>query len=131
MSGNPRSQRAPSPSNTTYSGISNYRTESYRPIGKVPAVPSIDSRKIAKTHFDELQKFLGQYLAKGEFVLRLTASCLVEFSLAHPPEPLNSRSSAREKLTRLTKQQFQELSTDVYDELIRRNNNTVGNEGEP
>lgn len=51
-------------------------------------------------------------------------------SSKHPPEPLNSRSSAREKLTRLTKQQFQELSTDVYDELIRRNNNTVGNEGE-
>ena len=46
------------------------------------------------------------------------------------PEPLNSRSSAREKLTRLTKQQFQELSTDVYDELVRRNNNTPGNEGE-
>lgn len=73
MSGlNPR-QRPPSPSNTTYSGISNYRTDSYRPIGKVPAVPSIDSRKIAKIHFDELQKFLGQHLAKGLDVFRLTS----------------------------------------------------------
>ncbi|KAI9021923.1 hypothetical protein DFJ74DRAFT_756687 [Hyaloraphidium curvatum] len=30
------------------------------------------------------------------------------------------RQSAREKLTRLTKQQFQELSTDVFDEMKRR-----------
>ncbi len=33
------------------------------------------------------------------------------------------RSNAREKLTRLSKQQFTELSTDVYDELMRRQNN--------
>lgn len=52
-----------------------------------------------------------------------------------PPEthteiaaPPNSRSTARQKLTRLTKQQFQELSTDVYDELIRRKINTPENE---
>ncbi|KAJ3261211.1 component of the polarisome [Boothiomyces macroporosus] len=32
----------------------------------------------------------------------------------------NTRSSAREKLTRLSKNQFSELSTDVYDELNRR-----------
>lgn len=31
-----------------------------------------------------------------------------------------NRSTARQKLTRLTIQQFHELSTDVYDELIRR-----------
>lgn len=37
--------------------------------------------------------------------------------------------TAREKLTKLTMQQFQELSTDVYDELVRRNNNSR-NEGE-
>ena len=42
---------------------------------------------------------------------------------------MNARASAREKLTRLTEQQFQELSTDVYDELMRRKNNTE-NEGE-
>ena len=45
------------------------------------------------------------------------------------PEPANSRSTARQKLTRLTRQQFQELSTDVYDELMRRKNNTSENEG--
>ena len=42
------------------------------------------------------------------------------------PEPPNSRSSAREKLTRLTRQQFQELSTDVYDELVRRTSSSEG-----
>ena len=43
--------------------------------------------------------------------------------------PANSRSTARQKLTRLTKQQFQELSTDVYDELVRRKKNSSENEG--
>ena len=38
----------------------------------------------------------------------------------------NSRSTARQKLTRLTIQQFHELSTDVYDELIRRKNQNEG-----
>ena len=46
-----------------------------------------------------------------------------------PAEPANSRSTARQKLTRLTRQQFQELSTDVYDELIRRKTNSDGIQG--
>jgi len=33
---------------------------------------------------------------------------------------------AKEKLIKLTNQQFQELSTDVYDELIRRTFNSRG-----
>ncbi|KAI0072828.1 hypothetical protein K474DRAFT_1667322 [Panus rudis PR-1116 ss-1] len=70
-------------------------------------MPTLDNRQVAKTHFDELHRYLASYLAK---------------------EPANSRSSARQKLTRLTKQQFQELSTDVYDELVRRQNNTSNNE---
>ncbi|KAF8971065.1 hypothetical protein BDZ97DRAFT_1724181 [Flammula alnicola] len=95
--------RAPSPTPTAFSGISNYRTDSYRPIrdGKgAPAVPTIDYRLVSKTHYAELGKYLASYLA------------------AAPP---NSRSNARSKLTRLTIQQFHELSTDVYDELVRRN----------
>ncbi len=40
--------------------------------------------------------------------------------------PPNSRSTARSKLTRLTVQQFHELSTDVYDELVRRKNENEG-----
>jgi hypothetical protein len=39
------------------------------------------------------------------------------------------RRNAREKLTRLTRQQFQELSTDVYDELMRRIEDSDG--GQP
>ncbi|KAI8974031.1 hypothetical protein BD414DRAFT_468647 [Trametes punicea] len=103
------SARATSPTNTTYSGISNYRTESYRPLidssSHNPSSP--DPRAVARIHFDELSKYLASYLAK---------------------EPANSRSTARQKLTRLTRQQFQELSTDVYDELMRRQNNTSENE---
>ncbi|KIY54002.1 hypothetical protein FISHEDRAFT_32248 [Fistulina hepatica ATCC 64428] len=105
-----RSQnRAPSPTPTSFSGISNYRTESYRPkpngSSNVPAVPTPDFRSISKTYFDELSVYLAAYLAR-----------------AAP----NSRSSARQKLTRLTIQQFHELSTDVYDELVRRKSDKQG-----
>ncbi|KAF8551020.1 hypothetical protein OG21DRAFT_1543551 [Imleria badia] len=85
---------ASSPTPTTFSGISNYRTESYRPLndqGSMPGMPSSDPKVIARTHYNELQQYLVAYLAKS---------------------PANSRSAARQKLTRLTKQQFQELSTD-------------------
>nr|GAT57893.1 predicted protein [Mycena chlorophos] len=90
--------RAPSPTGTAFSGISNYRTDSYR-AKNAPPLPPIDYRAVSEVHFNELDRYLAAYLAK-----------------AAP----NSRSSARQKLTRLTIQQFHELSTDVYDELIRR-----------
>ncbi|KAJ6558466.1 hypothetical protein DFH09DRAFT_1279888 [Mycena vulgaris] len=94
--------RAPSPTGTSFSGISNYRTESYRKIDKnVPPLPTIDYRTVSEVHFNELDRYLAAYLAR-----------------AAP----NSRSTARQKLTRLTIQQFHELSTDVYDELVRRKN---------
>ncbi|KAJ7188573.1 hypothetical protein C8R46DRAFT_25023 [Mycena filopes] len=95
--------RAPSPTGTSFSGISNYRTESYRPLRdkNVPPMPPIDYRAVSEVHFNELDRYLAAYLAK-----------------AAP----NSRSTARQKLTRLTIQQFHELSTDVYDELVRRKN---------
>ncbi|KAL4071264.1 hypothetical protein V8B97DRAFT_1962186 [Scleroderma yunnanense] len=103
-------RRVPSPTPTSFSGISNYRTDSYRPIKdqpNAPTVPSLDPKSTARTHFIELSQYLAAYLAKA---------------------PPNSRSTARQKLTRLTKQQFQELSTDVYDELVRRKTNTDENE---
>ncbi|KZT04794.1 uncharacterized protein LAESUDRAFT_727653 [Laetiporus sulphureus 93-53] len=109
MMNRPGPSRAASPTNTTYSGISNYRTDSYRPMPRDSPPPEklLDSHSIARTHFEELSKYLASYLAK---------------------EPAHSRSTARQKLTRLTRQQFQELSTDVYDELMRRRNNTTENE---
>ncbi|KAI9441227.1 hypothetical protein H4582DRAFT_2110203 [Lactarius indigo] len=101
--------RAPSPTNTSFSGISSYRTDSYKPLRDKSSVtsPPLDPHIVARTHYDELSKYLLSYLAK---------------------EPANSRSTARQKLTRLTRQQFQELSTDVYDELIRRKNNADTNQ---
>ncbi|WRT63751.1 uncharacterized protein IL334_000676 [Kwoniella shivajii] len=58
-----------------------------------------ESREIARVHWRALKEFLASWIEK---------------------ESPTSRASAREKLTRLTKLQFQELSTDVYDELMRR-----------
>ncbi|THH15012.1 hypothetical protein EW146_g5386 [Bondarzewia mesenterica] len=76
----------------------NSRTEyAYRPIND-PA----DVDRIARTHFEALSRDLASYLAK---------------------EPANSRPTARQSLTQLTRQQFQALSTDVHDELARRKNN--------
>ncbi|KAK7037376.1 Rho guanine nucleotide exchange factor [Paramarasmius palmivorus] len=66
-----------------------------------PPVPQIDYRAISKVHFEEINKFLATYLAGA-----------LE----------GSRSTARKKLPRLTVRQFHELSTDVYDELLRRKN---------
>ncbi|KAF9017980.1 hypothetical protein BDZ89DRAFT_993485 [Hymenopellis radicata] len=86
---------------TESSGIFNSRTELYRPISPVTAAPTIDYWMIFKTHSEELSKYLAAYLAQA---------------------PSNSRPTARQSLTRITIQQFHELSTDVYDELLRRQN---------
>ncbi|SCV68762.1 BQ2448_883 [Microbotryum intermedium] len=65
-----------------------------------PAPISLEqSRQVARTHFDALKQWLQRQGALNNAW---------------------TRSNAREKLTRLTRQQFQELSTDVYDELVRR-----------
>ena len=122
-----KTSRGPSPTPTAFSGISNYRTDSYRPLRDLkaaPAVPTIDYRQVSKVHYAELGKYLASYLAKGTnfpFFPILIAS--FTFYIQVPP---NSRSSARSKLTRLTIQQFHELSTDVYDELVRRKNENEG-----
>ncbi|KAI0833899.1 hypothetical protein BC628DRAFT_1346039 [Trametes gibbosa] len=103
-------ERAASPTYATFSGISNYRTESYRPLVNASApqyATSSDPRAVARVHFEELNSYLASYLAK---------------------EPATSCSTARQKLTRLTRQHFQELFTDVYDELMRRKNNTTDNQ---
>ncbi|KAJ6466799.1 hypothetical protein C8R45DRAFT_478335 [Mycena sanguinolenta] len=82
-------------SSAASSGISSGIVSYYR------AVPSIDYRAVSEMQFTHLDRYLRAYLAK---------------------ESPNSRSTARQKLTRLTIQQFHELSTDVHDELHRRKN---------
>ena len=65
------STRATSPTNTTYSGISNYRTDSYKPLGRDPSskdYSNIDPRAVARSHFEELSQYLAAYLAKGVFL---------------------------------------------------------------
>ncbi|SPO30805.1 related to SPA2 protein [Ustilago trichophora] len=68
-------------------------------------------KRVGRSHYIELLGFLRSHLAKVE----QTAP----------------RSNAREKLTRLSKQQFTELSTDVYDELMRRQNNAKNGNSQP
>lgn len=75
-----------------------------------PAISPEQSRAIARTHFDALRTYLAR-----------------ENALNSSSQP---RNNAREKLTRLTRQQFQELSTDVYDELVRRMDEAAGRGGD-
>lgn len=55
-------------------------------------------------YYSQLRKYLSSYLK--QLKANVAAS--------------TQRANAREKLTKLTKQQFNELSTDVYDEMTRR-----------
>ncbi|KAF8884685.1 hypothetical protein BD779DRAFT_1472000 [Infundibulicybe gibba] len=59
----------------------------------------IDYRLASKIHFDELDRYLAAYLAR---------------------EAPNPRSTARQKLARLTVLHCHEISADVYDEIARR-----------
>lgn len=68
------SRTPPSPTTTTFSGISGYQASSFQaksPPNQSVNYPPLDSAVIAKAHFDELYKYLASYLAKGarfEFV---------------------------------------------------------------
>lgn len=90
-------------------GIGTSSSSTSTPYAKAPPVTVEQSRTIARTHFDALRDWLS-----GENALSNGSS----------------RSNAREKLTRLTRQQNQELSTDVYDELMRRLDANHGHGGE-
>jgi len=79
-------------------------------MSKLPTWPSIDHKIIGRVHYEELGQFLINDLSK---------------------ETNGWRGRAREKLTRLSQYQFQELSTDVYDDLLRRKNNIQWNEAVP
>ena len=67
-------QRAPSPTNTTFSGISSYRTEPYRSHRDKSSISSSpqESYQVARAHYDELSKYLASYLAKGSISPSIT-----------------------------------------------------------
>jgi hypothetical protein len=102
-------QRQISSSSYDDSGSSLYQGQSGTSKVRRQRPDTEEIRKVGKVHYQELLAFLRTHLAK---------------------EQTGPRSNAREKLTRLSKQQFTELSTDVYDELMRRINNTKQQIGE-
>ncbi|KAL1407089.1 component of the polarisome [Vanrija albida] len=69
------------------------------PAGAQGSLRKKDTKETAWVHWRALKDFLAAWAEK---------------------ESPTARASAREKLTRLTRLQFLELSTDVYDELMRR-----------
>ncbi|KAI0291576.1 hypothetical protein BC826DRAFT_955661 [Russula brevipes] len=101
------------------SGLSGYSVD--KPVISSPsrfvALPLVASTQAL---YDEFSKYLASYLAKGLFLL-----IFIYATSFFGSELSEHRSTSREKLTRLTRQQFHELSTDVYDELMRRNANSA------
>jgi len=86
--------------------IEDLSTPPNRPVDTSTSIGSslpVDLGVVARIHFKEFNDFLVSYVPNAE--------------------KADSRQSARMKLTRLTRLQFQELCTDVYDELIRQKTN--------
>jgi protein SPA2 len=117
-----QTSRDPLRPSTCFSGRSGYRSG----LESAPTVPTItfDYRQVSKIHA-ELGKYLALYLAGGthhpsSFSNPNIMGVVLAFTL-YIQVPPNFRSSARSKLSRLAIQHFHELSTDVYDELLRRN----------
>lgn len=87
----------PSPTTTTYSGISSYQNSTFQP--KSPPnqsanYPPLDSLVIAKAHFDELYKYLASYLAKGVCLGLVSRPLLLGvFALATPDSPFSIRAA--------------------------------------
>lgn len=94
-----RSETRPSPSSRSQppTASNNYPSSN---TGSSAPDPE-QSRRTARIHYDQLNGWLYQGQGSNS-------------------KNSQSRTNPRDKLTRLTRQQFQELSTDVYDELCRR-----------
>jgi len=109
-----QSSRVPSPTPTTFSEFLTIEPFiSPNQQSSQPAVPSLDPRIIARTHFDELSRYLAAYLARVSSAhLKHHESYLSIKRCRRLQIPLNRTAETHEA----DKQQFQELSTDVYDE---------------
>ncbi|KAK4705575.1 protein SPA2, partial [Phenoliferia sp. Uapishka_3] len=106
----PSSTSSPQPSSSSNNYQKPSTSTSSTSTSAANQITPEQSRAIARTHFDALRSWLARENALGN---------------ASTP-----RNNARDKLTRLTRQQFQELSTDVYDELVRRMEEAAGRPGE-
>ncbi|KAJ7628449.1 hypothetical protein FB45DRAFT_38143 [Roridomyces roridus] len=100
-----RRPRVSSPAGTAFSGISTYHSDlpsSLRDDNAHHITPAIDYQSVSQAHFNELEQYLFAH------------------SATNSPTRVTTTSK---KLTRLTVQQFQELATDVYDEVRRKGEN--------
>ena len=71
-----------------------------------------------------LRKYLGSYYLVNKHTFNIKITSKYQAIKQHNATLQSQRTSAREKLTRLTKTQFFELSTDVADEMRRRVKNS-------
>ena len=79
---------------------------------------------IASIHYEAFSKHLTSYVEKG-WGFAIFIHSIYSYSRVFLEEgDMIPRAGPRQKLAKLTRQQFQELCTDAYDELIRRQNNS-------
>ncbi|KAG0148831.1 hypothetical protein CROQUDRAFT_654438 [Cronartium quercuum f. sp. fusiforme G11] len=110
-----RSDTRPSPSSRSQQNPNGHpsKTSNFSSSSNATGPNELEqSRRTARIHYDEL----NQWLYKG---------------IGSNAKNSQNRLNPRDKLTRLTRQQFQELSTDVYDELCRRIERGEQDGGEP
>lgn len=112
---------SPPSTNQGLSGLASRRAVNEYDLVSDPVVASI--------HYDAFSKYLVSYIDKGR--LAFSPSQLIFFIDPHSRFSEQTNTIPRRKLAKLTPLQFQELCTDVYDELIRRQNNseTINGQG--
>ena len=107
--------RAPSPTPTAFSGISNYPTESYcsiREAKNAPPFPTLVARIVVRTHFDELSPYLLTSTPRIGLVHSLRARSMgqtkfqpqpmISFHKALSPPSLSVSTTPLPQLVRIT-----------------------------
>ena len=86
-----------------------------RPSNGNPSPPSSVAGSVAGSNDGSRRAFMEEQLSEH---YRMLKGYLAPYLQSQAPHPQQNR--ARDKLIRLSSVQFQELSTDVYDEMLRR-----------
>jgi hypothetical protein len=102
--------RVPPSTNEGLSGLASRRVDEYHLVSD-PIIASI--------HYEAFSKHLTSYVETGGLFPISTHPIYPHFSVSEQGDTI-----PRQRLAKLTPQQFQELCTDVYDELIRRQDNS-------
>ena len=114
--------------------------ENFASLKSAPAVPTItwrlgyNYRQVSKIHYAEFARYLAHPVSykctDHPFFFQFNRRLVPAFKFSIQVYP-NFRSTARSKLSRLENGVFFEISTDLYEELMRRNYQNEGTSCKP